>query len=73
MRGFLDDLYFETRREKKDSPSALNAMKECWTYLMFAFEEPAVVFRRLKKAGNFDDYEDAIKEVFANDRLKIRE
>ena len=73
LRGFLDDLYFETRREKKDSPSALNAMKEYWTYLMFAFEEPVVVFRRLKKAGSFDDYEDATNEVFAHDSLKIQD
>jgi tRNA-dihydrouridine synthase len=70
LNQFIDDLYYAYRKEKNDHLTLLNILKEFWTYLSNSFEEPTKVFRRLKKIKNFDEYEDAVKEVFQEFTLK---
>lgn len=70
LRNYLDDLYFETRRNKKDESSALNALKEFWTYFMHSFRYPQGVFRKLKKVKSFDEYEDTVNSIFEEDALR---
>ena len=64
IKKFVDDLYFETRKKHNDRLSALNVLKEYWWYLSYSFENPSKVFGMIKKKKSFDDYEDAVNEVF---------
>jgi tRNA-dihydrouridine synthase B len=66
VRKFTDELYYAYRKEREDNPSVLNAMKEYWAYLSLSFSEPLKVFRKLKKAKNFDAWEEAINYIFEN-------
>ena len=69
LRLFIDDLYYAYRKDKNNQLSLLSAMKEYWTYLSKAFDEPVKVFRKLKKCNRFDIYEDAVNKVFAEHDL----
>jgi tRNA-dihydrouridine synthase len=64
IRTFIDDLYMAYRKERDDNPSVLNAMKEYWVYLAESFDEPVKVFRKIKKAKNFEAYDEAIALIF---------
>lgn len=64
LRTFLDDLYFEYRRVYNDRLSPLDLLKEYWDYLMNWFDDPVKVKRIIKKAQNFNEYEDAVKRIF---------
>ncbi len=64
VHQFVDELYHAIRRERNDNPSVLNAMKEYWAYLAESFDEPVRVFRKVRKAKSFSDYEEAAEKVF---------
>jgi tRNA-dihydrouridine synthase B len=64
IRHFIDDLYAENRRQKKDNLSVLGNLKEYWHYLADSFDDPHKVFKHLKKVNNFEEYEDAVDIVF---------
>jgi tRNA-dihydrouridine synthase len=64
IRAFIDDLYRAYRKERDDNPSVLNALKEYWAFLAESFEEPVKVFRKIKKAKNFEAYDEAIALIF---------
>ena len=64
IRQFVDEIYFTYRKERDDNPSVLNAMKEYWTYLAESFDDPLRVFRKIRKAKNFADYEEAVVDIF---------
>ncbi len=65
----MEDLYLRYRKDKNDQLSLLSALKEYWTYLIYAFDEPIKVFRKLKKCKSFDDYENAVYAVFEEHNL----
>lgn len=71
LRLFMDDLYYGYRKEKNDQLSLLSALKEYWTYLIYAFDEPTKVYRKLKKCKSFDAYENAVYAVFSEYNLKV--
>jgi tRNA-dihydrouridine synthase len=64
IREFTEELYQSYRYDRNDNPSVLNALKEYWAYLSFSFDEPVKVFRKIRKSGNFADYEEAIRLIF---------
>lgn len=64
IRLFVDELYFTYRKDRDDNPSVLNAMKEYWAYLAESFDDPLRVFRKIRKAKKFTDYEDAVADIF---------
>lgn len=64
VQQFVDELYHAIRHERNDNPSVLNAMKEYWAYLAESFDEPVRVFRKIRKAKNFGDYEEAVAAIF---------
>lgn len=70
LRLFMEDLYYAYRKEKNNQLSLLSALKEYWTYLIYAFDEPTKVYRKLKKCKSFDAYEDAVYSVFSEHNLK---
>ena len=70
LRMFMEDLCYEYRKDKNDQLSLLSALKEYWTYLIYAFDEPTKIFRKLKKCKSFDAYENAVYAVFSEHNLK---
>ena len=64
IRQFIDELYFAYRRQLNDNPAALGILKEYWHYLAESFDNPHKVFKKLKKAKKFDEYEKAVDFVF---------
>ncbi len=64
IRKFVDDLYFGYRRKMNDRLQAINVLKELWGYLCYSFTDPHKVFNLLKKTKNFDEYEDAVNNIF---------
>ena len=64
IREFTEELYQGYRSDRNDNPSVLNALKEYWAYLSLSFDEPLKVFRKIRKSGNFEDYEEAIHLIF---------
>ena len=69
LRAYVIDLYEDRLRHAGGSPKVLGRMKELWSYLMNSFEEPQVVWRKIKKINALDEYEKAVEYVFTNNKL----
>ena len=72
LHTYVIDLYEERLRHAGGSPKVLGRMKELWSYLMYSFEEPQVVWRKIKKINALKEYEDAVEEIFRNQCLSLR-
>ena len=72
LHAYVIDLYEDRLRHAGDSPKVLGRMKELWSYLMNSFEEPQVVWRKIKKINALKEYEDAVEEIFRNQCLTSR-
>jgi tRNA-dihydrouridine synthase len=64
IKRFIEALYLAYRKQKNDNLSVLGNLKEYWNYLSVSFNEPHNVFKVLKKAQTFDDYEEAVAYIF---------
>ena len=64
LHAYIIDLYEDRLRHAGGSPKVLGRMKELWSYLMYSFEEPQVVWRKIKKINALREYEDAVEEIF---------
>lgn len=64
LRVYVIDLYQDRLRHAGDSPKVLGRMKELWSYLMYSFEEPQVVWRKIKKINTLKEYEEAVESIF---------
>lgn len=64
IKSFVDDLYFAYRKQMNDNLSLLSVLKEYWEYLSMSFSNPHQVFKKIKRVGSFDEYEDAVSSVF---------
>ena len=64
LHAYVLDLYEDRLRHAGGSPKVLGRMKELWSYLMNNFEEPQVVWRKIKKANSLKEYEEAVDYVF---------
>ena len=71
LHYYVLDLYEDRLRHAGGSPKVLGRMKELWSYLMNSFEEPQVVWRKIKKINALKEYEDAIEELFKNEGLSF--
>ena len=71
MHAYVLDLYEDRLHHAGGSPKVLGRMKELWSYLMNSFEEPQVVWRKIKKINALKDYEDAVEEVFRDVKVVI--
>lgn len=63
---FVVELYNQRKALSNNNPSAIGRMKELWSYLKYAFDEPQTVWRKIKKNTSFDAYEAAVDQVFEN-------
>jgi tRNA-dihydrouridine synthase len=64
LHAYVIDLYEDRLRHAGGSPKVLGRMKELWSYLMNSFEEPQVVWRKIKKINDLKEYEDAVETIF---------
>lgn len=64
LHNYVLDLYEDRLRHARGSPKVLGRMKELWSYLMNSFEEPQVVWRKIKKINALKEYEDAVETIF---------
>lgn len=69
LHNYVIDLYEDRLRHAGGSPKVLGRMKELWSYLMYSFEEPQVVWRKIKKINALKEYEEAVEFVFANNSI----
>ena len=71
LHAYLIDLYEDRLRHSGGSPKVLGRMKELWSYLMNSFEEPQVVWRKIKKINALKDYEEAVEIIFKENALTL--
>ena len=64
LHTYVIDLYEDRLRHAGGSPKVLGRMKELWSYLMNSFEEPQVVWRKIKKINALKEYEEAVETIF---------
>ena len=70
LKAYVEDLYQERLRHAGGSPKVLGRMKELWSYLMYSFDEPQDIWRKIKKINALKEYEEAVEAVFRNHSLK---
>jgi len=70
LHNYVLDLYEDRLRHAGGSPKVLGRMKELWSYLMNSFEEPQVVWRKIKKINALKEYEDAVETIFKEIAIK---
>ena len=70
LHEYVLDLYEDRLHHAGGSPKVLGRMKELWSYLMNSFEEPQVVWRKIKKINALKEYEDAVESIFKEIAIK---
>lgn len=71
LHSYIVDLFEDRLRHAGGSPKVLGRMKELWSYLMNSFEEPQVVWRKIKKINVLREYEEAVEEVFGSVKMNL--
>ena len=69
LYAYVVDLYEDRLRHAGGSPKVLGRMKELWSYLMYSFDEPQDIWRKIKKINALKDYEDAVEDVFRKHQI----
>jgi tRNA-dihydrouridine synthase len=64
LHDYVIDLYEDRLRHAGGSPKVLGRMKELWSYLMYSFDEPQDIWRKIKKINALKEYEEAVETVF---------
>ena len=64
LHAYVLDLYEDRLHHAGGSPKVLGRMKELWSYLMYSFEEPQAVWRKIKKINALKEYEEAVESIF---------
>ena len=70
LHNYVIDLYEDRLHHAGGRPKVLGRMKELWSYLMNSFEEPQVVWRKIKKLNALEEYEDAVEAIFKEIPIK---
>ena len=69
LHDYINDLYEDRLRHAGGSPKVLGRMKELWSYLMYSFDEPQDIWRKIKKINALKEYEEAVETVFREHSL----
>ena len=69
LHAYVMDLYEDRLRHAGGSPKVLVRMKELWSYLMNAFDEPQDIWRKIKKINALKEYEEAVETVFGEHQV----
>ena len=70
LHNYVIDLYEDRLHHAGGSPKVLGRMKELWSYLMFSFEDPQNVWRKIKKINALKEYEETVEMIFKEIPLK---
>lgn len=70
LHAYVVDLYEDRLRHAGGSPKVLGRMKELWSYLMYSFDEPQDIWRKIKKINALKDYEEAVETVFRDHSIQ---
>ena len=70
LHAYVLDLYEDRLRHAGGSPKVLGRMKELWSYLMYSFDEPQDIWRKIKKINALKEYEEAVETVFRSHILR---
>ena len=70
LHNYILDLYEDRLRHAGGSPKVLGRMKELWSYLMYSFEDPQNVWRKIKKINALKEYEEAVETIFKEIAIK---
>ena len=70
LHAYVLDLYEDRLHHAGGSPKVLGRMKELWSYLMYSFDEPQNIWRKIKKINALKDYEEAVEIVFQSHTLQ---
>jgi tRNA-dihydrouridine synthase len=70
LHAYVMDLYEDRLRHAGGSPKVLGRMKELWSYLMYSFDEPQDIWRKIKKINALKEYEEAVDAIFQERRIK---
>lgn len=71
LHNYVLDLYEDRLHHAGGSPKVLGRMKELWSYLMYSFDEPQDIWRKIKKINALKDYEEVVEAVFQSYTLRI--
>lgn len=69
LHTYVVDLYEDRLRHAGGSPKVLGRMKELWSYMMYSFDEPQDIWRKIKKINALKEYEDTVETVFREHRV----
>ena len=69
LYNYVVDLYEDRLRHAGGSPKVLGRMKELWSYLMYSFDEPQDIWRKIKKINALKEYEETVDTVFREHTL----
>lgn len=69
LQAYVIDLYEDRLRHAGGSPKVLGRMKELWSYLMYSFDEPQDIWRKIKKINALREYEEAVEAVFREHKM----
>lgn len=69
LHAYVMDLYEDRLRHAGGSPKVLGRMKELWSYLMYSFDEPQDIWRKIKKINALKEYEEAVDAIFQERRI----
>lgn len=70
LHNYVLDLYEDRLHHAGGSPKVLGRMKELWSYLMYSFDNPQDIWRKIKKINVLKDYEEAVETVFQSHALR---
>ena len=69
LHAYVVDLYEDRLRHAGGSPKVLGRMKELWSYLMYSFDAPQDIWRKINKINALKEYEEAVEAVFREQGL----
>ena len=70
LHAYVLDLYEDRLHHAGGSPKVLGRMKELWSYLMYSFDEPQDIWRKIKKINALKEYEEAVETIFRSHTLR---
>jgi tRNA-dihydrouridine synthase len=71
LYAYVLDLYEDRLRHAGGSPKVLGRMKELWSYLMNAFDEPQDVWRKIKKINALKEYKEQVDYLFRQHEVTL--
>ncbi|MCF0148605.1 MAG: tRNA-dihydrouridine synthase family protein [Clostridium sp.] len=64
LKEFHDEIFTNYRVAFKEDKNAIYRMKELWGYMIYIFSDNKKYIKRIKKAQNIEDYNEAVMSLF---------